>query len=247
MSKDRSVLQELTQRLNLISPVDGIFVASIGSGGFAILGDPIGIIYPKTTNLGKQTLICAAPDDVKVLELAVTRGRVHAGQLIAKLGSSQLDRLKNRLDSLARSIDIQQRPFNDGRLEKFQAILNRKADYAGELWKSAEIISQEVLGRIMLGDFGALTPDGPFPGVEAFAAKTNFESVKLDRDEFPNKARDLKDRIENAKARLSRETHIYQEWANSMDLYAPADGLFVASVGRNGFVRMGDPVGVLQL
>jgi hypothetical protein len=245
LEQHRRLLGELTQRLNLQSPSDGYFVASVGVGGFVMMGDPIGTIYPSRPNSAGRSLTCAAPEDVSVIELVTASSRVRPGQVVARLASKRIEELKNKLDATATEIEIRGKPFTDGRSEKLQAILNHKAASAEQAFEAAQKAFDIVNAQLRYGT--KLGQDTLIPLADKAEARAKMVSAGLDRDEYPNKLRDLRDYIENDRERLKRDRAIVDQMTKSLELRAAADGDFVASVGIGGFVRLGDPVGVLNL
>jgi hypothetical protein len=245
LKREQEILLDLTRRLTVAAPADGLFVASVGPGGFVAAGDPIGLIYPGMAKLPRQELICAAPDDVKVIDLKVQYGQVKSGQLIATLVSAKLAHYRSQLDSLAADLEVQRRPFTDGRIERLEAILNQEVESAMHAYESADKYSKVRLKIFGVGT-DVLTNVIELPS-KAAAAKTKLASAKVDKQQFPMKVKDMKDRIEIAATKLRKETEIFEELTRRMTLVAPGDGLFVASVGVGGFVQSGDPIGVLYL
>jgi hypothetical protein len=77
-------------------------------------------------------------------------------------------------------------------------------------------------------------------------------TAKLDQQQFPNKVKDLQDRIDNTEKRLRKEAALLQELVDQLPIVAPtipegSKAQFVASVGQGGFVQSGDPIGVIHL
>lgn len=245
LKTESAILQDLRQRLTLTAPGDGVFVASVGQGGFVMEGNPIGFVHPKGYNIREQQLVCAAPDDVKVLEVPTPRGPVTAGQIIARLTSTRLEHLKNRLESHAKDIEIQERPFIDERITKLTKLLNDSMVAAKDSATATEMHYKVLLDKFKLG-LKTLN-DIVWPRVTSAEAKATLASAILDNEQFPNKVRDLKDRIANSKLQLQRETKIFEELRQMMEVHSPADGQFKAVVGPGSFVQLGDPIGVLHL
>jgi hypothetical protein len=78
----------------------------------------------------EQQLTVAAPGDVTVQKLFVTSGKVKAGETLAALSSIQLDRYRANLDKQLGMLAIEERPFNDGRVDKLLQLMKDEADAA---------------------------------------------------------------------------------------------------------------------
>lgn len=261
LQSENKIYEESTERLDIFSPTDGWFIASVGEGGFVMSGDPIGVVHRGVTKAKKQTLVCAAPDDVRVVSLKTKtlQCEVEGQQPIAVLSSNRIGQFKARLQAATGDLDVRKRfltdpiIFRDGtkfssQMEALKTILSEKVVSGNLAVVAAKSVmdAQETLFNVGL--------KWPYPNscVAAWTmADAQFASATLDQQQFPNKVKDLQDRIESTSKRLKREEKILQELDGQMSLVAPipagSKALFVASVGAGAFVQRGDPIGVLHL
>ncbi|HKS81553.1 MAG TPA: hypothetical protein VJR23_08595 [Candidatus Acidoferrales bacterium] len=70
-----------------------------------------------------DAIVCEAPDDVTMLEIATLQGQVVTGQPIATLSSMRVKWLENRLTSATAELEIQKRAFTEGRVQDIEAAL----------------------------------------------------------------------------------------------------------------------------
>jgi hypothetical protein len=249
LKAEEDICGESEKRLEIFAPTDGWFVASVGKGGFALSGNPLGSIHPGVTKALKQTLICAAPDDVTVSSLKVISGDVKTGQPIAMLSSSRIDRFKTQLHAANEDLEVQKRFFSEGRKDALEAILKKEFESASDALteaKRADMVKNE---KFLLGLISR--PERLLVIDDKASAEAQLASSTLDKEQFPNKVKDLQDRIANTAKRLKTEENILEELVGQLSFAAPAipegsKGVFVASVGKGGFVQCGDPIGVIH-
>jgi hypothetical protein len=252
LKADNEIYVEATKRLKIVSPADGWFVASVGLGGFVLTGDAIGVIHRGVTKEQKLTLICAAPDDAKVHFLKDPLGEIEIAdeQPIATLSSSRIEKFKAQLHSATANLDVRKRFFTEHRNDELEKLLKKDLDSATKA--SAEARSAEQKAMTLL-DFNLITITERLLRVgDRASATAQLASANLEIEQFPNKIKDLRDRLDNATKRLATEKDILGELVGQMSLVPPpippgSKARFVASVGEGGFVQKGDPIGVIHL
>jgi multidrug resistance efflux pump len=236
------------QQLEIVAPAAGLFVARVGLGGFVAIGDPIGSIYPggsKDRSEKDKYLVCAAPEDAKVSELKVLNGQVKKGQSLAVLDSTRLTLFQSQLDSFAANLDVQRKPFRNGRVDETsrnldEEVKSREADL--------NLVDRTLNNAQTSSDYGYYTPtDLAQPRQRAIAARVKFYEAIFNSLQFRWKATDTKERIKISEYRLKTEREILDGLKANLEVIAPENGTFVASVGPGNFVQTGDAIGILYL
>jgi hypothetical protein len=247
---EKQVYDESIKLLDVVAPADGWFVASVGQGGFVLSGDPIGVVHFGVSKAQKQTLILAAPDDVTIASLPNLNGDVKSRQPIATLSASRIDRFQTQLQAANEDLNVRKRFFANGRNSKWEAILNQEVASASLALEAAKRTDRTTALRWELGLINR--PVRLQALIDRALGEAPLATAKLDQQQFPNKVKDLQDRIDNTEKRLRKEAALLQELVDQLPIVAPtipegSKAQFVASVGQGGFVQSGDPIGVIHL
>ncbi len=193
----------------------------------------------------RSQLTCAAPYDVTVISLLVINGRVKSGQTLATLSSVQLDRYRARLVAYQEMLSIEAKPFGDGRVDAHLKLVQDEATAAQaafDIAQSDAISVKEQLEQHIVGaqDYAAVA-------IELEDRRAELATIQNEVVQLPKNIQDAKDRLASARQQIEAEQKSLDALAKMLTLMAPSDGLFVATVGVGGFVKRGDPIGVLYL
>lgn len=195
----------------------------------------------------QQKLTVSAPGDVTVQKLFVTNGKVKAGDTLATLSSIQLDRYKASFDKQVGALAIEERPFSDGRVDK---LLQLTKDEAAAAQAALKVVQDWEQGARVAFAIDPSSPQAltlPTVLIELQDRTAELATINNELDELPKSSQDAKDRLDLAKQQLAIQKTALDALSALLTVVAPADGVFVASVGMGGFVKRGDALGVLSL
>jgi hypothetical protein len=251
LKAERDIYNATLTGLRVVSPTDGWFVASVGEGGFVMSGNEIGVVYAEEKQGHTPKLMIAAPDDVTVTNLHLLIGKVRPGDLVADLKSSRLQTFDVKLKAAREELKVKNRFFTDGRKDKLEAILKSEVSACKLRKDTADRVTDFTKMKLTQG-VGPTWPEYVATIPDQVAAGTLLNSAQLELSQFPNKVKDMKDRIDNLSSRLDAEKDLLETLQTLLSVAVPPtpgypQGRFVAKVGVGGFVQCGDPIGEIQL
>jgi biotin carboxyl carrier protein len=201
---------------------------------------------PANTTKSKQQLTISAPGDVTVQKWFVTNGQVKTGDMLATLSSIQLDKYRALLDSHAQLLAIEERPFLDGRVDALVQLAKTEQSAAQEARNAANDYLTQMLNGAILGVITATNETNP-ARVELQDRISELATITNEVDEWPKRIQDAKDRTAQAKQQLAIQRKALDALAALLNVSAPTNGIFVASIGTGGSVQRGDEMGILYL
>lgn len=185
-----------------------------------------------------------APDNVILLSLSAA-GSVTEGQQLARLRCPRLERLASSLTAMETHIEIIERPFHDGRLDEEIDGMNDKIALLVDVVEKYESQLSMVEAEY---EAGAKTlEDLNTANIMLFQAKAAAIDGRLSASQATRKKDDLFDKINTAKLNLRRERAFLETMVANLTITSPVSGSFEPNVATGHFVKLGDPIGEIEV
>lgn len=85
-----------------------------------------------------MNILIEAPDDIHVEQIAARPGRVKKGDLLFKLRSFAVETMQIKIELFKQHIEIMERPFKDGRIDREIEHLKKKAELQADTMQASQ-------------------------------------------------------------------------------------------------------------
>lgn len=197
------------------------------------------------TSTPQQQIALTAPGEVTVLTIPVSNGQVKQGDTVATLSSIQLTRYQAMLNIYSQTLAIEQRPFSDGRVDQLVQLTQAEAAAAQTAFNESQSLANAQ--QLALSNGFNIQDELTASLIQVEDRRVELAAINNEVAQLPQKIQDAKDRLALASQQLAAQNAALAALVALLTVKAPVNGLFVASVGLGGFVKKGDPIGVLYL
>jgi biotin carboxyl carrier protein len=191
------------------------------------------------------TLTIEASDDVFIVKLVASNGKVQAGDVLMVLTSPMLTYWQSLLAEQQRELDIKARSATDGRNTERLQYLEAKADALRQAAQAqSDIYAVKKQQADIAGTISCVTGLCQATS-DAENARSTYLDAKFTADQEARRQQDEKDKLASERAKLAEQQALFQDLSSRLTVRSTVAGNFQSVVAEGMFVKKGHRLGTI--